>query len=67
MGIQASSLIVTIFLARLLEPSYFGMVIVSIATIFSDIGLEGEGIYATLAFLSFSLPLIQDMPVLLLL
>jgi O-antigen/teichoic acid export membrane protein len=45
-GIHASSFIVMIFLARLLEPSDFGliamvMVIVSIATIFSDIGLGG--------------------------
>ena len=46
LGTKASSLIVTIFLARLLEPSDFGMiaiimVIVSIATIFSDVGLGG--------------------------
>ena len=45
-GIHASSFIVMIFLARLLEPSDFGliamiMVIVGIATIFSDIGLGG--------------------------
>lgn len=46
LGNHASSLIVTIFLARLLEPSDFGliaiiMVIVSVATIFSDVGLGG--------------------------
>ncbi|WP_299880865.1 lipopolysaccharide biosynthesis protein [uncultured Cocleimonas sp.] len=46
LGTHASSLIVTIFLARLLEPSDFGliaiiMVIVSVATIFSDVGLGG--------------------------
>ncbi len=46
LGTHASSFIVTIFLARLLEPSDFGliaiiMVIVSVATIFSDIGLGG--------------------------
>jgi len=45
-GIHASSFIVSIVLARLLEPSDFGliamiMVIVGIATIFSDIGLGG--------------------------
>lgn len=45
-GIHASSFIVMIILARLLEPSDFGliamiMVIVGIATIFSDIGLGG--------------------------
>ncbi len=46
LGTHASSFIVTIILARLLEPSDFGliaiiMVIVSLATIFSDIGLGG--------------------------
>ena len=46
LGSHASTFIVTIFLARLLEPSDFGliaiiMVIVSLATIFSDIGLGG--------------------------
>lgn len=46
MGTHASSIIVTIVLARLLEPSDFGliaivMVIVSLATIFSDVGLGG--------------------------
>lgn len=46
LGTHASSIIVTIVLARLLEPSDFGliaivMVIVSLATIFSDIGLGG--------------------------
>ena len=46
LGSHASSFIVTIFLARLLEPSDFGaiaiiMVIVSIASVFSDIGLGG--------------------------
>ncbi len=45
-GIHASSFIVMIILARLLEPSDFGliamvMVIVGIASIFSDIGLGG--------------------------
>lgn len=45
-AIHASSFIVMIILARLLEPSDFGlvamiMVIVGIATIFSDIGLGG--------------------------
>jgi len=45
-GIHSSSFIVMIILARLLEPSDFGliamiMVIVGIATIFSDIGLGG--------------------------
>ena len=45
-GVHASSFIVMIVLARLLEPSDFGliamiMVIVGIATIFSDIGLGG--------------------------
>lgn len=43
---QGSGFIVSIFLARLLEPSDFGtiaivMVLVAIATIFSDIGLSG--------------------------
>jgi len=46
LGTHASSFIVTIILARILEPSDFGliaiiMVIVSLATIFSDIGLGG--------------------------
>lgn len=46
LGMHASSFIVTIILARLLEPSDFGliaiiMVIVSLATVFSDIGLGG--------------------------
>ena len=46
LGAHASSFIVTIILARLLEPSDFGliaiiMVIVSLATIFADIGLGG--------------------------
>lgn len=46
LGTHISSLIVTIFLARLLEPSDFGliamiMVIVSVAKIFSDVGLGG--------------------------
>ena len=46
LGMHASSFIVTIILARLLEPEDFGllaiiMVIVSFATIFSDIGLGG--------------------------
>ncbi len=46
LGTHASSFIVTIILARLLEPSDFGliaiiMVIVSLATIFSDVGLGG--------------------------
>ena len=46
LGTHVSSLIVTIYLARLLEPSDFGliaiiMVIVSVATIFSDVGLGG--------------------------
>lgn len=46
LGTHVSSLIVTIFLARLLEPTDFGliaiiMVIVSVATIFSDVGLGG--------------------------
>jgi len=45
-AMHGSSIIVTIFLARLLEPSDFGiiamiMVIVTIATVFSDIGLGG--------------------------
>ena len=45
-GIHASSFIVMIILARLLTPADFGliamiMVIVAIATIFSDIGLGG--------------------------
>ncbi len=45
-GSHASSIIVTIVLARLLEPADFGliaivMVIVSLATIFSDVGLGG--------------------------
>ena len=46
LGTHASSIIVTIVLARLLEPKDFGtiaivMVIVSLATIFSDVGLGG--------------------------
>jgi len=46
LGTHASSFVVTIVLARLLEPSDFGliaivMVIVSLATVFSDIGLGG--------------------------
>ncbi len=46
LGTHGSSIIVTIVLARLLEPSDFGliaivMVIVSLAAIFSDIGLGG--------------------------
>lgn len=46
LGTHTSIFIVSIFLARLLEPSDFGliaivMVIVSIATIFSDVGLGG--------------------------
>lgn len=46
LGTHASSFIVTIILARLLEPSDFGliaivMVLFSIANIFSDIGLGG--------------------------
>ncbi len=45
-GIHTSTIIVTIILARFLEPSDFGliaiiMVIVSLATVFSDIGLGG--------------------------
>jgi len=45
-GTHASTFIVTIFLARLLEPADFGllamiMVVVTIATIFSDLGLGG--------------------------
>ena len=47
LGTHASTFIVTIILARLLEPSDFGliaiiMVIVSLASIFSDIGLGGS-------------------------
>ena len=45
-GVHASTLIVGIVLARLLEPSDFGllaiiMVIVSVTSIFSDLGLSG--------------------------
>ena len=46
LGTHASTIIVTIVLARLLEPADFGiiaivMVIVSLAAIFSDVGLGG--------------------------
>ncbi|MFT6908529.1 MAG: teichuronic acid exporter [Oleiphilaceae bacterium] len=46
LAIQGSSFVVTIFLARLLEPSDFGlvaivMVVVGISQVFTDIGLSG--------------------------